>query len=84
MNSSDFNAQVNVEVHAGPSQYDDDDDEEEDREVGAVFVISVDHDEHDEHDEHDDHDHDDIEKEEEVVVRGSLAKEELEQHYSVY
>ena len=63
-------------MHAGPSQYDDDDDEEEDREVGAIFVISVDHDDRD--------DHDDIEKEEEVVVRGSLAKEELEQHYSVY
>ena len=29
---------MNVEVHAGPPQYDNEDDEEEDREVGALSL----------------------------------------------
>ena len=94
---------MNVEVHAGPPQYDNEDDEEEDREVGALSLGFADFDAlvkealeivnfdnlsdhvmiHDQGD-HDDLNHDHDAKEEEVVVRGSLAKEELEQHYSVY
>ena len=92
---------MNVEVHAGPPQYDNEDDEEEDREVGALSLsfadfdvlvkealemVNFDDDNLSDHDQgdHDDLNHDHDAKEEEVVVRGSLAKEELEQHYSVY
>ena len=68
-----------MEVHAGPSQYDDGGDEEEDREVGALGFADCDADCDDGN-----LNHDDGLQAEEMVVRGSLAKEELEQHYSVY
>ena len=68
-----------MEVHAGPSQYDDGGDEEEDREVGALGFADC-----DDGGNHGDLNHDDGLQAEEMVVRGSLAKEELEQHYSVY